>query len=157
MDVKITLANKSHLSEILNLFNQTVRAVCNKDYSDLQINTWALSIENQNLWIEKITKQYFIIAWLENEIIGFASLDLLNTLDMMYVHKDFQNNGIASKLLKKIEHEAIQRDAKIIRSEVSITARAFFERKGFKTITQQLVFRNGIGFINFEMIKQVGE
>ena len=47
----------------------------------------------------------------------------------MFVHKDFQGKGIATMLLEEIERYAITAGIMRITSEVSLTARPFFEKK----------------------------
>lgn len=47
----------------------------------------------------------------------------------MFVHKDFQGEGIATMLLNEIEQYAITNGIIRITSEVSLTARPFFEKE----------------------------
>jgi putative acetyltransferase len=39
----------------------------------------------------------------------------------------------------------------LIYAEVSITAKPFFEKSGFRVVTQQTIVRNGVELINFKM------
>jgi putative acetyltransferase len=70
------------------------------------------------------------------------------------MHKDFQKQGIASQLLDELEAEAQNLKAKKVTSEISITAKSFFERRSFTTIQRQENERNGIILVNFKMEKQ---
>ncbi|ABR42036.1 putative acetyltransferase [Parabacteroides distasonis ATCC 8503] len=47
----------------------------------------------------------------------------------MFVHKDFQSKGIVTILLNDIERYAITAGITRVTSEVSLTARPFFEKK----------------------------
>jgi Acetyltransferase (GNAT) family. len=47
----------------------------------------------------------------------------------MFVHKDFQSKGIVTILLNDIERYAITAGITRVTSEVSLTARLFFEKK----------------------------
>ena len=71
-------------------------------------------------------------------------------LDRLYVHKDYQNKGVATALCNKLE-QAVQ--GKII-THASITARPFFEKRGYKVIKEQQVARQGIMLTNFIMEKE---
>lgn len=53
-------------------------------------------------------------------------------LHSMFVHKDFQRKGIATLLLSEVEQIAEQYGVTQITSEVSLTARTFFEKKDTK-------------------------
>jgi putative acetyltransferase len=72
----------------------------------------------------------------------------------MFVHKDFQGLGIASDLLSEIEHQASEQNNQIIYSDVSITAKGFFEKKGFIVESQQLKKSKKKELVNFRMIKK---
>ncbi|HEX5025279.1 MAG TPA: GNAT family N-acetyltransferase [Agriterribacter sp.] len=145
------------LTEIQTLCVNTIKTVCRKDYSPEQIEAWVSAIEDDQLWTKKLQEQYFLTAILSNEIVGFASLANSNYFDLLYVHKDFQSQGIASKLYEAIEAEAIKRHAVFLQSHVSITAKSFFIQRGFKVVREQLRMRSGVGLINFEMIKELTE
>lgn len=70
---------------------------------------------------------------------------------MMYVHKDFQKQGIAAQLLKKIIETANTLGIKTIESDVSITAKSFFEKFHFIAVQQQVVVINDIQLANYKM------
>ncbi len=57
------------------LFVDTISTICKDDYSPEQIKVWSSSIENNQRWIDKLTSQYFLIADLDNKIVGYASLE----------------------------------------------------------------------------------
>ena len=92
----------SDLAEIQKMFVETISCICRKDYSQEQIHAWISSIENTQRWMDKLTTQYFLIAELENKMVGYASLENENYLDLLYVHKDHQRQGIANRLYIEI-------------------------------------------------------
>ena len=55
----------------------------------------------------------------------------------MFVHKDFQGKGIATILLNEIERYATATGIIRITSEVSLTARPFFEQRGYIVTEEQ--------------------
>jgi putative acetyltransferase len=152
-NISIRPARLSDLTEMQTLFVETIETVCKKDYTQEQIKVWTSAIEHNNRWTDRIQKQYFLITQIENKIVGYSSLQDNDYLDLLYVHKDFQRQGIADQLYKEIEIEAIKRGSTILNSNVSITAKPFFEKKGFKTQFEQKNILNGIEIINFKMIK----
>ncbi|MBI1286571.1 MAG: GNAT family N-acetyltransferase [Flavobacteriales bacterium] len=153
LKISIRLSKLSDLTEMQKMFVDTISTICKDDYSPEQIKVWTSSIENTQRWTDKLTSQYFLIAELDNKIVGYASLENNDYFDFLYVHKDYQRQGIADRLYSEIEKEAIKRNATILNSDVSETARRFFEKKGFKIITPQTNIIKGVEIVNYKMTK----
>ena len=153
--ISIRLSKLSDLRELQKMFVDTINTICKDDYSPEQIKVWTSSIENTQSWTDKLTSQYFLVADLDNKIVGYASLENNNYLDLLYVHKYHQRQGIADKLYNEIEKEAIKRKTTVLNSDVSETAKPFFEKKGFKTITRQTNIIKDIEIINYKMTKKL--
>lgn len=152
--ILIRKANSEDLFEILELFSGSVKS-CTADYTREQIEVWLLSAEKSERWLRSIESQYFILATLHEQIVGFASLKKHDYLDFLYVHQNFQRKGIAQLLYSEIEKKAqFYNSAKII-SNVSITAKPFFEQQGFKVEHKNINLLNGVEIINFKMIKMM--
>jgi putative acetyltransferase len=152
-EISIRLAKLSDLTEMLKMFVDTISIICKDDYSPEQIKVWTSSIENKQRWTDKIISQYFLVAELNNKIVGYASLGNDEYIDFLYVHKDYQRQGIANILYIEIEKEAIKRKATVLSSDVSENARRFFEKKGFKTVIPQKNIIRGVEIINYKMKK----
>ncbi|MBN2693540.1 GNAT family N-acetyltransferase [bacterium] len=153
-DIKIRVANINDLDELQTLFVETIKTVCISDYSDNQIAVWSSFVDNKQRWIDRIESQYFIVAYNENYITGFISLDN-NYIDLLYIHKNHQKQGVAKKLYREIELEATKNMVSTLYSNVSITAKPFFEKLGFKTVQKQINIVKGIEIINYRMIKEL--
>lgn len=152
-ELSIRHARRSDLKEMQELFVNTITTICSEDYSAEQIKVWTSSIENKQRWTDKLTSQHFLIAELDHKIVGYASLEHNDYVDFLYVHKDYQRQGIADRLYSEIEKEAIRRKSTVLNSDVSETARGFFEKKGFKTITPQTRILQDVALINYKMTK----
>ena len=154
-EITIRLANISDLTEIQEMFVDTIATICKDDYSPEQIKAWTSSIENTQRWTDILTLQYFLIAELDNKIVGYISLHNNNYIDLLYVHRDYQRQGIADKLYFEIEKEAICNKGTFLHSDVSKTARPFFEKKGFIVLKEQTNIRQGVEIINYKMTKKL--
>jgi putative acetyltransferase len=141
------------LKQLQSLFVETINEVCRNDYTDEQRSVWTSAAKNEARWLEKIKQQYFLIAEHNNNVVGYGSLENGDYLDFMYVHKDFQRQGIADKIFRSLEQEAKQRGSKILKSDVSKTARHFFERQGFRVIEAQTKTIDSVEIMNFKMQK----
>ncbi|PXW15291.1 putative acetyltransferase [Chryseobacterium sp. CBTAP 102] len=145
------------LPEMLQLFRATIDEVGKKDYDIQQIEAWKSGAENEERWMKVIRDQYVLIAVTENQIVGFCTLDQGNYIDLLFVHKDHQSKGIASKLYHSIEKEALQHSEKKLTADVSKTARPFFEKVGFQIVQEQTVNVKGIALTNYKMVKTLSK
>ncbi len=153
-NITITAAKDSDLQDILALFVDTIYSVCAKDYSPEQQVAWAAGAQNTGRWQKKLETQYFLVANTEETIVGFASLED-NYIDFLFVHKDFQGCGIAKQLFEALLQKAIETNVEILTSNVSLTARPFFEKMDFVVICQQDNPTRGVNLTNFRMEKSL--
>ena len=140
------------LKELQQLFVDTITSVCSADYNAEQILVWTSGVENKQRWNDIITNQFVLVAQYRNKIVGFATLDDGNYLDLLYVHKDYQRKGIAQQLYANVEKEAKQRGQKELTADVSKTARPFFEKVGFNVVKEQTVNIKNVELKNYKMI-----
>lgn len=152
--IQLQKASPSNIDQIQKLFVETIETICKRDYTENQIRVWTAATKSSEKWMQKIKKQFFIIAEDAHQIIGFASLGN-NYLDLLYIHKDFQRKGIAQLLYNEIEKQAIEKGIRLLISDVSITAKPFFEKQGFSVQTKQKPKIDGIEIINFKMTKSL--
>ncbi|CAD0220967.1 GNAT family N-acetyltransferase [Chryseobacterium sp. JV274] len=146
---------RKDLPEMLELFTATIDEVCKKDYNPLQLEAWKSGAENEERWMNVISSQYVLIAENRKQIVGFCTLDKGNYIDLFFVHKNYQQKGIAAMLYHEIEKEALQQDERLLTADVSKTARPFFEKIGFHVIEEQTVHVKGIALINYKMEKKL--
>ena len=138
---------------IARLFTETVRSINAADYSPDQLAAWAPDPPDMKDWRRRLREHMVFVAELSSEIVGFATFEPDGHLDHLYVHRLFQRRGVASALFRRVEQEAISRGVTLIFTDVSITARPFFERAGFQMIASQRIERRGISFTNYRMGK----
>ncbi|CAN5575441.1 GNAT family N-acetyltransferase [soil metagenome] len=132
MEVNLRKAEPDDAASISILFSSTIRAINSKDYDPHQIKVWS-EVPDSGRWVKKISEQYFVLAE-ENVLLGFASLADDGLVDFFFVHKDYQGRKIGTTLMNEIEKIAKQKNINRLYAEVSITARPFFESRGFKLI-----------------------
>lgn len=152
-EIILRQANHHDLPEMKELYRGTIAHVCANDYDAEQRKVWASSSEKTERWENLINEQYVLLAAKQDMIVGFGSLLNGNYLDFMYVHKDHQKQGIADLLLRALEAEAIRRKTKVITSDISKTARPFFEKKGYVVLKEQENVRGDVVLINYKMEK----
>jgi putative acetyltransferase len=136
----------------IEIFLRAIREVSSRDYSPAQINAWA-QVEDPAKWAERRISRPAWIADIDGKPVGFSDLVADGCLDMMFVHPEFQRLGVASRLLARVEQEALASGMERIYTHASLTARPFFERKGFVVVTRQTVEKRGQKLDNFVMEK----
>lgn len=149
----IRKGNEQDLPQMLLLFRDTITTICKEDYNPSQLDAWKSGAENKERWHNVMKEQYVLIAEIENKIIGFCTLDQGNYIDLLFVHKNYQHQGIASQLYQVIEKEALDQHQKLLTAEVSKTAKSFFESKGFIIVQEQTVHVKGVDLSNYKMEK----
>ena len=154
-DFIIRAALQSDAVELKKLFQNTVLAINRRDYSQAEVEDWASCGDNLSNIEDMIKTHYFIVAVnQQSEIVGFSSITPQGYLHSMFVHKNFQGEGIATMLLNEIEQYVITNGIIRITSEVSLTARPFFEKKGYIVEEEQKRKANQLSLTNFWMAKQ---
>ncbi len=87
---------------------------------------------------------------MDGQIVGFGDMDETGYLDRLYVHKDYQRQGVATAICDALEQNT---KAAEFTTHASITARPFFEKRGYTVVKVQQVERRGILLTNFVMKK----
>lgn len=140
----------SDCRELSELFYNTVHTVNARDYRREQLSVWATGTVDLERWNKSFQDHYTFVAVDQGMITGFGDIDKTGYLDRLFVHKDYQRKGVATAICDKLEQMA-QGD---VVTHVSITARPFFEKRGYKVVKEQKVERQGITLTNFVMKKE---
>ena len=140
------------VQELANIYYNTIHLINIQHYSQEQVDVWApeSSLETEG-WAKKFTRTKPFVAVAGDEIVGFAEFEPNGHIDCFYVHHEDQGCGVGSSLMKEIFNKANALKLKRVFAEVSITAKPFFESKGFKVVKQQNVTIRGIELTNFIM------
>lgn len=136
--------------ELAELFYNTVHTVNAKDYTKEQLDVWATGQVDLKKWNQSFQEHFSVVAVDGGIIAGFGDVDKTGYLDRLYVHSDYQRKGIATAICNQLESAV---PGKIV-AHVSITAKPFFEKRGYEVVKEQQVERQGIFLTNFVMIKE---
>ena len=139
------------LPEITELFYDTVHTVNAGDYTAEQLDAWADGSPDLAEWSRTLLEHTALVAVEGETLVGFGDMDRSGYLDRLYVHKDFQRRGIASALCDALEAAV---EAERIVTHASITARPFFESRGYQMVRERQVVRRGVTMTNYRMEKQ---
>lgn len=149
--IELRTYRQEDCEEISRLFYDTVHSVNARDYTEAQLFAWANGTPDLTAWNESFLAHYTLVA-VENEKHHRIRRHQAGRLSgpAVCTEKTRQGRGIAGRLCDSLEQKFPVR--KII-THASITARPFFESRGYRIIREQQVERNGILLTNFVMEK----
>ncbi|MDY5007646.1 GNAT family N-acetyltransferase [Candidatus Allofournierella merdipullorum] len=117
---------------LAELFYETVHTVNAAHYTPDQLDAWADGKVDLEAWDRSFREHYTLVAEEEGEILGFGDIAADGYLDRLYVHRLHQRQGIAAALCDRLE----QTVKGSIVTHASITARPFFEARGYRVVKQ---------------------
>ena len=131
------------LDGLYALFYGTVRTVCRMEYTKAQVEAWALPAGqwDREAWRRSLAAHYTLVAVDGNgDAVGFGDLDG-SYIDRLYVHRDWQGQGVGRAILAALEGQAASAGAHSLTAHVSFSARRFFEGQGYRIQQKQRVER----------------
>lgn len=156
MNINIRYLKPEDIDTCIKLFQETVHSVNASDYTADQLEIWAPKIiKPENEWWQTLLQNISLVAEINDEIVGFIDMTHTGYLDRLFVHKDYQRKGIAAALLRELENMARQQSISEITTEASITAKPFFEAKGYQVSKEQRKLFGNTEFINYIMKKKI--
>lgn len=147
--MRIRAYRSEDCAALTTLFYNTVHTVNARDYTQTQLDVWATGQVDLAAWDRSFLAHNTFVAELDGVIAGFGDIDETGYLDRLYVHKDYQRQGIAAALCDAMEKTVPGR----IVTHASITARPFFEGRGYTVVRAQQVDRQGVLLTNYVMEK----
>lgn len=157
--IHLRTATVADLPQICELFRQTVLYVNRKDYTPEQVEAWSAASHDTAAWTSRIQTQHFLLAFAANEndtgdaLLGFASMAMGGYFDVLFVHHNWQGRGVAKALATALEQWAKNKGLVLVATDASITAKPFFERRGYLVVAEQQRILRNQAFINYSMKK----
>ena len=137
------------------IFRLSVEELASEDYSADQCAAWAARADDSAAFAKRLAGALTLIALIDDEPAGFASLAGAETIDMVYVDPGVARQGVATALLDALVRLAAARGAKTFAGDVSDTARPLFERHGFQAQRRNLVQLDDEWLANTTMTKRL--
>ncbi|MCC4422454.1 GNAT family N-acetyltransferase [Limosilactobacillus reuteri] len=107
-NVKLRSYQTHDCMDIIALFYQTVHRINKADYTEQQLNVWVTGNEDPIKWDRSLSSHYAIVAIVNDQIVGFGDIDQTGYLDRLFVHSDFQRQGIATAICNALEEKVVQ-------------------------------------------------
>lgn len=140
---------------LFEIYYSAIHLIASKDYTEEQINAWAPSDVDCNLWVKRIRGINPFVAEVEGKLVGYADVQENGYIDHFFVSGRYARRGIGSSLMATLESEARKLRIAELTSNVSRTAQPFFSRFGFEIVEQRAPFIRGVEVPNAYMRKMM--
>jgi len=109
----------------------SIAELTGEEYTESQQEAWIAAFPDEEALRERLSGQLALMASLGDSLVGFASLEGADHIDMLYVHPGAVRRGVATALIDALEKLAAARGAKTLTADVSDTAQKFFAGRGY--------------------------
>jgi putative acetyltransferase len=151
--MKIRAATASDIPELAALYRHSVKAIAPQRYSTEQVEAWAYFPSDTESFRNFILEPTTFIAEAGGTISGFSGVEENGHIASLYVHGDYNRQGIGSRLLEAvIEYAKINKIPRLY-TEASQFSRALFEKFEFQISGTDKVMREGAWFQRYLMEK----
>lgn len=140
---------------LFRVFFSAVHEVASRDYTAEQVNAWAPTDIDQQLWANHMRDLCPFVVEIDKEIVGYADLQPDGYIDHFFVSGAYARQGVGTLLMKRIHEEARRLGLKQLTSNVSKTAEPFFIRQGFEVVERKSPVLRGVVLQNAFMCKNL--
>lgn len=137
------------------VFFSAIHQTAAAHYSAAQLDAWAPASPDPHAWEQRMRGICPYVAVVQEAIVGYADLQQDGYIDHFFVSPTIARQGVGSALMQHLLSQARAQGIAALYSDVSITARPFFERWGFQVERAQLVPIRGETLQNFRMRKDL--
>ena len=141
--------------ELKKVYFDSIQSINEKVYNQEQKRAWSSQAWDNPNFDKSITEGK---GWLVNEkskIIAFATRYPNNKISLFYCIGDSQRKGYGTKLLYKLETDAINEGLTSLSTEASLISYKLFIRNGWEIIRKEKIIIKNIYFERYKMIKNL--
>lgn len=137
-----------------DVFYSAIRQTAAADYTAEQLDAWAPATPDPARWALRMEGLQPFVCEIGGRIVGYADLQPTGYIDHFFVSPGAGRRGVGSALMRRIHESAAEQRVRRLFSDVSLTARPFFEKFGFEIQTAQTVSIRDMTLASFRMSKQ---
>ena len=113
------------------IYAASIEELTQDEYTDGQRYAWMALAEDEQTFGKRLSESLTLVALIEGEPVGFASLRDNQGIDLLYVSPTEIRQGVASALCDALEKLAAARGAQKLTVDSSDTAEPFFKQRGY--------------------------
>ncbi len=141
-DIVIRPARLEDAPRLHELHTASVRVLCSSDYSAQIIEAWLLNRTPAG-YLDPIERGALFIAERGGRVVGFGEA-AAGTVIAIYVDPEDVRQGVGTAILRHAVRMARREHNGTVRLEVTLNARDFYERAGFREVKRSTVKRNHV-------------
>lgn len=150
MDFQIRLSKPEDSEKIIELQTSSLREL-SPSYDSNQIESLVRSQASARF----AQNEMGVVAEHENEIVGFASCLVQSSyISGVYVHPNLMRQGIGTRLLKAVEHIAIDKGNEAIHVFSSLVTVKFYQANGYQSIRKSGFYSESTTWIPCLILKK---
>ncbi len=135
------------------IFRASIEALAGEDYSPAQQEAWMSVADDEEAFAARLAGDLTLVAIVNREPVGFASLRDNAHIEMLYVRPDHAGQGVAKALCEAQEMLAAARGTTALTVDASDNALGFFAHRGYASTRRNTVELNGEWLANTSMQK----
>jgi N-acetylglutamate synthase-like GNAT family acetyltransferase len=133
MQIQIRRATAEDAKAVYEIVLRAVRETNARDYPTSVIDRLALALPEKVA--SKLDECQAYVAAVDGRVVGTGSLNG-QEVGSVFVHPEYQGHGIGAKLMDAIESGATIQTGITLTLQSSITAQAFYAKRGFKVVRE---------------------
>lgn len=144
--MKIRAATVLDIPALATVYRDSVKAIAPQRYSPEQVEAWAYFPSDTEAFNDFIFHPTTFVAELDGMIVGFSGVEENGHIASLYVHSNYNRQGIGSRLLETVIEYAQLHQISRLYTEASEFSRALFEKFGFQVSQTENIIREGVWF-----------
>lgn len=153
MKINIQKYQSKYSNNLVDIFYESVQAIDSVVYSEEEKSVWAKEPKKYSQWSIKFKESQPLIAFHQQNPIGFVELIETGYIDCFYIQPNYQNKGVGNLLYSALLEKALSLQIKRLSVDASLVAKKFFLKKGFVVLRENEVLRENQKLVNFSMEK----
>jgi len=149
---QITIKDQLQLKKV---YFDSIQSLDEKIYTQEQKRAWSSQAWNNPNFDKSINQGKGWLLSKKGIIIAFATRYPNDRIALFYCKGEFQRKGFGSKLLHRLEHEAIKEGIDSLSTEASLISYELFLKNEWKIIRKEKVIINNIFFERYKMTKTI--
>ena len=155
MPIVLRAYRPDDLEPIVRAFTDSVHVLARPFYDDAQRAAWAPEVADLDEWRVRLAAIDVLVAEDRGALAGFIGYEPNGHVALIYTASHAARTGVASRLYARVESDWITAGVHRVFAEVSLSARPFFDRRGFTVEREERVERRGVFFTRFAMAKDL--
>ena len=142
-------------SRLAIIFRSAIMELTEDDYDDDQQEAWAAKADDGEAFAARLAAGLTLVAVVEGEPMGFATLKDNTHIDMLYVDPEIAETGVARLLCDALERLAQARGATSLTVDASDTALGFFQHRDYVAQRRNTVALGDVWLANTTLTKEM--